>query len=151
MEINSKKKGKLPLKHYLQYILIGLVTTFISFGSFWILMMLFNLQPNPANIISVVLAVLFAYLANKIVVFKSRCRNFAGLVAELFRFAVARGLSILTEIGGVFLLYSVFHVEALAAKILVSIFVLILNYLFFKFYIFKNPITSDPGPKQGGN
>lgn len=151
MAILSKNEGKLPLKHYLQYILIGLVTTFISFGSFWILITRLDVQPNLANLISVILAVLFAYLANKIVVFKSRCGNFAELVSELFRFAVARGLSILTEIGGVFLLYSVFHVEALAAKILVSIFVLILNYLFFKFYIFKNPITSTTCLKQDGN
>ena len=147
MDILSNNKGKLPLKHYLKYILIGLFTTFISFGSFWILMTLLDVQPNPANIISVVLAVLFAYLANKIVVFKSRCQNFAELVSELFRFAVARGLSILTEIGGVFLLYSVINVEALAAKILVSVFVLIINYLFFKFYIFKNSISSDTCPK----
>jgi putative flippase GtrA len=148
MDILSKNMGRLPLKHYLHYILIGLFTTIISFGSFWILMTLLDVQPNPANIISVILAVLFAYIANKIAVFKSRCGNFTELASELFRFAVARGLSVLTEIGGLFLLYSVFNFKALTAKILISVFVLILNYLFFKFYIFKKPISSDICPQQ---
>jgi len=133
----SKNLGNMPLKHYLQYLVIGFLTTVISFGSFWVLIEQVKFQPNWANIISVMLAVAFAYIANKVVVFRSKCSDLRVLVLEIFRFILTRIIAIIVEIVGVYLLYSIFSMSAILAKIYISVIIIVINYLSFKHLVFR--------------
>lgn len=119
-----------------RYILVGSCTTVISFGTFWLLLYFGRLDPNIANAISILVAVLFAYAANKNIVFKSQCKNVLELIGELFRFILSRSFTLLVEIAGLFLLYSILNINAVLSKIVVSIFVLIINYLSFHYIVF---------------
>jgi len=119
-----------------RYIFIGGLTTFVSFGVFWLLAYPVNMNPNIANIISVICAVIFAYVTNKIFVFRSKCRTTKELVIEAFSFFSSRGITMLIEIGGVFVLTSL-RIEAMISKIIISVLVLILNYLFSQFLVFR--------------
>ena len=127
----------MPLKHYLQYLVIGFLMTVISFGSFWVLIEQVKVQPNWANIISVMLAVAFTYIANKVVVFRSKCSDLRVLVLEIFRFILTRIIAILVEIVGVYLLYSIFSMSAILSKIYISVIIIVINYLSFKHLVFR--------------
>lgn len=124
-----------------RYIIVGSCTTVISFGTFWLLLNSERLDPNFANSISVLVAVLFAYTANKNFVFKSKCTNTLELIGELFRFILSRSFTLLVEIAGLFLMYNILHFNAIISKVIVSIVVLTLNYLSFHYVVFhKNTL-----------
>ena len=121
---------------FLRYLLIGFFTTLISFGLFWLLIACFGTPPHFANFISVFLAVLFAYFANKMLVFKSRCESLGNLVLEMIRFILSRGFSIAIELAGVYLFMDIVNLVPLLAKALTSLIVLIVNYLSFRYFVF---------------
>ncbi len=121
----------------MRYLVIGFFTTLISFGLFWLLLTCVATPPNLANFISVFLAVLFAYFANKVVVFKSRCESLAALFLEIVRFVLSRGFSILIELAGVFLFMDIGNFAPLPAKVITSLIVLIVNYLSFRYFVFQ--------------
>ncbi len=70
----------------IRYVFIGGLTTLVSFGSSWIMVYPLQMNTNLANTISVILAVLFAYITNKIYVFKSKCDSYMELFIEGLRF-----------------------------------------------------------------
>lgn len=97
-----------------------------------------RIEVNLSNVISVVCAILFAYVVNKIFVFESRCPSFSALAAEFVKFVGARGVTMIVEVGGVFLLYNIIGQNELIAKLETQIIVLIANYIISKFLVFKS-------------
>ena len=59
-------------KHIITYLVFGIITTLVSWGSFWIMRKYIPmLNENIANIISIILAVIVAYVTNRKYVFSS--------------------------------------------------------------------------------
>ena len=108
----------------------------ISFGTFWVLGSRMQINPHAANAAAVACAITFAYIANKIYVFNSRSRNLFELLKEIWRFLISRAFTMLTEIGGLFILHNLCKIEPLPSKAAVSVIVLLLNYIFFRFVVF---------------
>ena len=77
-------------------------------------------------------------LCNKIFVFASHCKNLKELLQEFFKFVGARLFTMVVEVGGVWLLYSVIGQNELLAKIETQIIVLIVNYLISRFIVFNS-------------
>lgn len=144
-------------REVIAYIFWGGMTTAVSWGSyslfalllkqyrstFCILGMEFSAVVFVANVLSWVCAVSFAFIANKMWVFNSRCWKCAVVLPELGKFVAARLATGVIEIAGVPLLVSrgldqtVFGIEGIAAKVVVSALVLVLNYVFSKLLIFR--------------
>lgn len=120
-----------------RYTFIGGLTTIVSFGIYWLLIYPVNMNPNVANIFSVISAVIFAYVTNKKYVFRSKCHSIRELIVESLSFFSSRAITMGIEIAGLFLLYSYMKVDAMLSKIIVTIVVLILNYLLSQFLVFK--------------
>ena len=133
------------------YILFGAATTAVNFAAFklWRLL-LGDARYLLCNALAWVLAVLFAYLVNKRWVFESRTRSPKAIARELASFAAARLLSLGAEQLGLYLLVDVTGLGAktfpllgvtlsgtMAAKVLLAVLVVILNYFFSKFIVFK--------------
>ncbi len=127
----------LTYQKIIRYIFIGGLTTLISFGSSWIMVYPLLMNANLANTISVILAVLFAYITYKIYVFKSKCGSLKELLTEGLRFFSSRVVTMFIEIGGVFVLNTIIHKEVMLSKALMNVIVLILNYVLSQFLIFK--------------
>ena len=89
-------------------------------------------------------AVLFAFVTNKIWVFDSKSWRPSVALKELGLFVVSRLISGVIEIAGVPLLIwfgidqTIFGIEGMVAKVLISVIVVILNYVFSKLFIFKS-------------
>lgn len=93
---------------------------------------------NIANLISIVLSIYFAYFTNSRFVFESRANTFKLRFNEFSKFVSARISTMLVEVGGVWLLVSVVRMNDLVSKILITVLVLVLNYLLSKFLVFEN-------------
>ena len=141
-EYNMKKLFIL-LKKYeevINYLIIGTLTTIISLTTYY-LCVIFVLNPsNPillqiANIISWVVSVTFAFWANRKFVFKSQNSN---IVEEGSKFFGARIVTLFIDMVFMFFWVSVLLFNDKIIKIISNILVLILNYIFSKFLVFKD-------------
>lgn len=123
----------------INYLIVGGLTTVVSLAVYYGSVLTF-LDPNNAvqlqiaNILSWVLAVAFAYVTNRIFVFKSKEEN---IVKECSAFVGSRILTLLMDMFIMFLFVTVLHLNDKVFKIVSQIFVVIGNYLISKLIVFK--------------
>ena len=120
-----------------RYLFIGVCTTLVNLVVFTVLCKVAHMNVNLANFISIVTAILFAYVTNKLYVFRSHCASVGELAAECIKFCGARVATMAFEMGGVFLIYNILGFEELIAKCCTQIFVVIGNYFISKFFVFR--------------
>ena len=139
---------KLILKMYendvIRYIFWGGCTTLVNLVSFY-LMRIAGLPLMAANIISIMLAILFAYVVNSRFVFHDSCETLKDHIQPFVKFISARLVTMVIEVGGVWLLAVVMGFHDMVAKFCTQFLVLVLNYIFSKFLIFTT------GKKTGGS
>jgi len=118
-----------------RYVFFGGCTTLVNLVSFYILRKL-KVELNTANIISIILAILFAYVVNSKYVFQDKCDSLKAHIQPFCKFIGARLVTMVIEVGGVWLLVSVIGMGDMIGKFLTQFIVLILNYIFSKFFVF---------------
>ena len=84
----------------IRYIFFGGCTTMVNLVSFFILRKL-KVELNIANIISIILAILFAYVVNSKYVFQDKCETLKDHVQPFCKFVSARLVTMVIEVGGV--------------------------------------------------
>lgn len=135
-------------KEIIFYIIFGILTTAVSFVSYAVCTRLIYLQSEIAgiavsNVISWVCAVLFAFVTNKIWVFESRSGDVKTVLNELWKFIASRLVTGALEWFGVpFLVYAglnqtILGTKGMLSKLIVSVAVVILNYVFSKIFVFR--------------
>jgi Predicted membrane protein len=132
----EKIKQKLFNRETILYVVFGVLTTAVNYAVYYFCRFL-NVDYKIANVIAWVFAVIFAFITNKLFVFESKSWSPAVMLRELVLFAGARVFSLLIEEG-----FLLFTVEVLGAndrimKLIAAVFVVIINYFFSKFFIFK--------------
>lgn len=130
------KKSISKLLHYAKYLLAGGATTIISFLSYWILYDKIGIDVSIANILSVIIAILFSFFVNRYFVFGSDEKSYVTFMNELAKFISSRILAMFVEVYGVIILIKL-NFGPMESKIIISFFVVILNYLFSRFFVFK--------------
>ncbi|MBQ6546670.1 MAG: GtrA family protein [Bacilli bacterium] len=128
-------------KEIINYVIVGGCTTVVSIASFYIVRFFILTKDNQlhiqiATIISWILAVLFAFFANKKYVFESKKKG-KGLLLEMIKFFLSRLTTLLIEMISMWILTSPLSINDRIAKILVQFIILVLNYLFSKLFVFK--------------
>ena len=127
----------------ISYLFWGGCTTLVNWISYSICVKYLGTPILAANAISWILAVIFAFVTNKWFVFHSKSWEPDVFLKELGLFFSARIVTGVFEIVAVPLLVrlgldqAIFGVDGAVAKILVSVVVVILNYVFSKLFIFK--------------
>ena len=137
-------------KEIIMYLIFGVLTTIISWGSYAVYESVFkkaivdvNVLVAVANVLSWVTAVIFAYITNKLFVFESKSFKPTTVFKEMGFFVGSRLVSGAVEWVGVPLLVwiglnqTIFGIEGMVAKVLVSVIVVILNYILSKLIVFR--------------
>jgi putative flippase GtrA len=145
MNISVKNVAKLAQSQVSRYLIIGMMTTAISFGSFGLLIHLTAISPHLANSIAVLFAVIFAYFANKIFVFRTAFEGIIPLSLEMIRYLASRAVAMIVEIAGVYLLMELIGLLPMPAKALISLLVIVFNYLAFRYFVFRQKQLSENG------
>lgn len=131
------------MKELISYGVFGVATTVVNWLVYSFFVKVFSVNLNIANMIAWLIAVLFAFVVNKLFVFQSKSWRKDIAYKEFTLFIGARIFSGIFEILGLpFLLWlgiqqSLLGIEGLVAKIIVSVLVIVLNYIFSKFIIFN--------------
>lgn len=120
----------------IRYIFFGGLTTLVNVFSFFVLRRFIHIELNTANVISITLAIIFAYLVNSKYVFesgKTKLQKFK----EFIKFFGARISTMIIEVAGVYILSELLNLNDMFSKIIIQFIVLVLNYIFSKFFVFN--------------
>lgn len=136
MEKLKELLKKILTKEVIFYGIFGILTTLVNLGSFYVLTKIFSLNENIANIIAIILAVLFAYITNKDIVFHSKAKTINEKSKEFFKFISGRALTMIIEYFGCVLLF-LLPIPQMISKLFMTVIVIILNFFISKFFAFK--------------
>lgn len=123
----------------INYLIAGVLTTIVSLATYYVCVLTF-LDPNKAlelqiaNAISWLCTVLFAYIIYKAFVFKSKSKN---IFKEFIYFIGSRISTLFVDMLIMFIMVTALGINDKVSKLFVQIFVMSLNYLFSKLFVFK--------------
>ena len=163
--VNPKNWKRLYREHkeICNYVIFGVLTTVVSFATYYIFRFLFpdeNSVPpflgwlfsltsvfgtESKTILPVFLswvcAVTFAYITNRIWVFESKAKGFCKVSLECLSFFASRALTLLVDLLIMFLMVDLTGIfnpfYEFFAKCVSSVFVLVLNYILSKLFVFR--------------
>ena len=137
-------------KEVWDYLIVGFLTTVVAWVTYPIFAkgvfggMAETLRITLGNTVSWVFSVIFAYVANRIFVFHSQKTGFKEVSKEFASFVGARLFSYGVDTGLMLLLVTVLHINEILSKyVIVSIVVIVLNYILSKLLVFKKPAKKE--------
>ena len=149
-------------KEIITYVIFGVLTTVVSWGSYTVFVEMLSMKVFVGNLLSWICAIVFAYITNKLWVFESKSWKPSVIGKEIVTFVASRGVTGVIEIVCVPLLaktgfdnlfygilekmnisIGILFTDGIYSKIFLSVVVVILNYFFSKFIIFKNKKGND--------
>lgn len=119
------------------YLIFGVLTTAINYGVYYLMYRFTSLEAIVYNIVAWTVAVIFAFVTNKLVVFESKSFKPDIIIKEFLPFIGARLFSFFVEEAFLALTVNVMGMHPLLSKIVICVVVVILNYFFSKFLIFR--------------
>lgn len=144
-------------REIISYVFWGGMTTLVSWLTYGIFVAIIHISYDLkflslhmsadillSNLLSWVCAISFAFVTNKMWVFCSKSWKKSVVWPELYRFVSARIATGIIEIIAVPVLVAIglnatiFGIEGAMSKIIVSIVVIVLNYILSKIFVFKN-------------
>lgn len=143
----TEKIRKLYRSQAIRYLFFGGCTTLVNLVTYALVRNILGLDITLSGFVSVAAAILFAYVVNKLFVFESRTAGAGELISELVQFVGARLITMVIEVFGVVLLSGVWKLDDMVGKILIQFVVLALNYVFSKFFVFKEHKSPASGPQ----
>lgn len=153
-QVPEKKQGFVKrmffkYKEIIIYIIVGGLTTLVRWGTTSIFENI--LEPLGfiggalsffTTLISLIITILFAFVPNKLYVFESKSFDKSIVGKEFIAFISARAVASLIELIGVPVIASIFNCPTMIPTVIVSVVVLVVNYIFSKLVIFKKRVPA---------
>lgn len=149
-------------KEIITYVIFGVLTTVVSWGSYIVFVEKLSIALFVGNLLSWVCAVAFAYVTNKLWVFESKSWKPSVIGKEIVSFVASRGVTGVIEIVCVPLLaktgfdnifynilekmnisMDILFTDGIYSKVVLAVVVVIVNYFLSKFLIFKKQKKDD--------
>ncbi len=149
--MNKIKELYLKYREVIMYLIFGGLTTLVNFIVFAALRY-FGVALLLTNIAAWICAVLFAYITNKKWVFRSHTADNRELFREIVSFYGARIFSLLVELALFWLWTDIILISnpemnttlyEYCVKLIIQVIVIVLNYIFSKFFIFTKKKKDD--------
>ena len=119
------------------YLVFGVLTTVVNYIVYLPCYNILGLSAAVSNVIAWIFAVMFAYLTNKPFVFRSNDWSSKTVIPELSKFVGSRLFSGAVETAIIFLTVDFLLWNGNVMKLVVSVLVVILNYIASKLFVFR--------------
>lgn len=123
-------------KEVLLYLFFGGLTFIVSISTYAAFIRLFKADALVANVFSWILAVVFAYITNRIWVFDSKVRGGEAMLKEAGRFVSGRIATLVVEEIILLVFVKWLHFDSLAVKVVAQAVIILLNYIISKLWVF---------------
>lgn len=126
-------------KEIINYLIVGVLTTIVSLATYYFCVFTFlnpdiPVQLQIANIISWIIAVIFAYFTNRKFVFESKDKN---KLKEAIRFTSSRILTLIMDMLIMYVGVTLLHQSDKIFKLVSQVVITIANYVLSKLLVFK--------------
>ncbi len=121
----------------ISYLFFGVCTTLVNFAIYLPAYNLLGLSASVSNMISWVVAVIFAYLTNKPFVFRSHDWTAKTVIPELSKFVGGRVFSGVMETGILLLTVDILGWNGVIWKFVTQVLVTVTNYVVSKLLVFR--------------
>ena len=126
-------------KEIINYLIAGVLATLVSLAVYYGCVLTFLNPDDPiqlqiANILSWIIAVIFAYFTNRKFVFESKEKN---KIKEFTKFTGSRVLTLLLDMFTMWLGVTIIGASDKIVKIISQVLVIVGNYLISKLFVFK--------------
>ena len=130
-------------KEVINYLIFGILTTLINLITYFLLTNTFLdvnkvLELQCANVISWVVAVVFAYFTNRKYVFESSNTN---KFKEIVNFFAARIVTLVMDMGIMYFGVNLLNLNDGICKIVSQVVVIVSNYIFSKLFVFRKKVS----------
>ena len=146
--MNRIRKLWSQYKELILYVIFGGGTTVINIISYYICREWMNIAVVPADVIAWFLSVVFAYITNKLFVFESRSWKLAIVAREVLSFFAARVFSLGVDVAFLYVTVECLHWWEMPMKIIANVIVIVINYIFSKWIIFKKDAAKQQRKEQ---
>lgn len=116
------------------FIIFGVLTTIVNIFAYVFFVEFFEINYLISNIIAWFISIVFAYITNRKWVFESKSKK---ILNEFILFLSGRISSGIIDSLLMFISVDIFVFNDLISKIVIGIIVVIFNYIFSKFIVFK--------------
>lgn len=137
MSLKKIKTLYMKYREVISYLFFGVVTTVINIVLFWFLTDISHIDYKVSNVIAWIVAVIVAFITNKLFVFESRGKSKEETTKELISFFAARIFSLIVDMIIMIVMVDVMNIDNIIAKIVSNVVVIVLNYIFSKLFIFN--------------
>lgn len=124
-------------KELILYVFFGGCTTLINIISYFACRELMHLPVVPADVLAWLVSVIFAYVTNKLFVFESKSWRLMLVLKEGAAFLAARVFSLGVDVAMLYVTVTVLGWWELPMKVLANVVVIVINYIFSKWIIFR--------------
>lgn len=119
------------------YLFFGACTTAINIAAYFCLYNIFSIGNVVSVAVAWLLSVVFAFVTNKLYVFKSVSTDKGVIYREAIMFLSSRLFSGAIDMIIMYITVDVMCMNSTVCKIATNVFVLVANYIMSKFYIFR--------------
>ena len=124
-------------KEIINYLIFGGLTTLVSILTYALFAKIFLINYLISNVLSWIIAVMFAFITNKLYVFESKSKDKKIVFKEITNFFFFRIVSLIIEIIIMYVFVDLLSIDDLITKIIAQIIVILSNYIFSKVFVFK--------------
>ena len=124
-------------KELILYVFFGGCTSLINIISYFACRELMHLPVVPADVLAWLVSVIFAYVTNKLFVFESKSWRLMLVLKEGAAFLAARVFSLGVDVAMLYVTVTVLGWWELPMKVLANVVVIVINYIFSKWIIFR--------------
>lgn len=121
-------------KEFVLYIVFGVLTTLVNLVTYLIFAKFLGIHYIISNIGAWFFSVLFAYITNRRWVFESKSSN---ILKECSLFYGGRIFTGVLDTGLMYLFIDILSIGDFISKVVIQVIVIILNYVFSKWIVFK--------------
>jgi putative flippase GtrA len=139
MDIDKLKEKyfKEEIIEKISYLFFGGLTTVINIAVYWAFTSLISFNYFISSIIAWIISVIFAFITNKLYVFKSKKSDSKSIIKEGMSFVTFRILTLGLDLGTMFLMVQIIKTNDIFAKIVANVLVIVVNYFASKLIIFR--------------
>lgn len=124
-------------KGIISYLFFGVCTTALNIVVYNVFYYILHSSNVSSNIIAWIVAVLFAFVTNKLFVFDSTSHTAKVVLGELLSFLGCRLVTGVIDLGIMYVTVDCLEQNAMLWKIISNVLVIVLNYVASKLVIFK--------------
>ncbi|MFR3975443.1 MAG: GtrA family protein [Desulfovibrio sp.] len=121
----------------ISYLFWGVMTTVVNYAAYFVCTLWLHINYLISNVIAWVVAVIFAFVVNKVFVFRSLDWSSKVVFREAWQFTAARVFSGVLETGGLKVFVDWLHFNDAIVKIVAGFVVVVTNYALSKLVIFR--------------